>query len=139
MPDLPSLLSNAQESAVWERVIVESGADLFDIQATARLARDAFRLVTQWRIPFSDERWSGHEDGMQFQRWTDAFRRICRQNGWMTSNDVLTSLPSWTEAALLGTPSVISNKVLTPYSIPLLRCAMSTGEVHSRTSKLLSI
>ncbi|MCU1293540.1 MAG: nuclease family protein [Bryobacterales bacterium] len=106
-PDLPSLLSPAQELLLWEKVIESSAANLFDVSATARLAREALRLAVEWQIPLSDEAWNTHEDAQQFHRWQAAFGKQCQSNGWMTRSDAMRSLPSWIQSSLCPRDSVI--------------------------------
>ncbi len=107
LPDLPSLLSPSQELLLWEQVIEHSGTELFDVSATALLAREALRLTTEWQVPLSDEGWKTHEDALQFQRWQAAFRKHCQANGWMTRNEALQQLPEWIESGVCAKQSML--------------------------------
>ncbi|MBV9498102.1 MAG: PD-(D/E)XK nuclease family protein [Acidobacteriaceae bacterium] len=93
--DVPILLSPSQEHLVWRQIIEENHPELFDIGATASLARRAASIVREWRVPMEGEEWGDHEDERQFQRWHAIFRRRCSEQGWMTRADVWIRLPEW--------------------------------------------
>ena len=123
--DLASLLSPPQELLLWERVIENSGANLFDVSATARLARDAFRLTAEWQIAQASEGWGAHEDAQQFHRWQATFRKQCQANGWMTRSDVLRLLPSWIESGLCSREPILFAGFDTPS--PVLKAIINSA------------
>ncbi len=94
-PDVPILLSPSQEHLVWRQIIEEHHPELFDISATASLARLAANIVREWRVPIEGDEWSDHEDGRQFQRWHAIFQRRCSERGWITRADLWARLPGW--------------------------------------------
>jgi ATP-dependent helicase/nuclease subunit B len=100
--DAPSLLSPAQELALWQSIIEEDHPHLFDLTAAARLARRAAKLVAEWNIPVEGDVWNDHEDGQQFKAWLKLFRRTCREQGWITRADLWQLLPKWIEAGISG-------------------------------------
>src|SRR5579872_574095 len=74
---IPALLSPAQELLLWRQLIEQEHADLFDINAAARGAREAARIIAQWHISLDGAGWLEHQDGSQFLTWLHRFREIC--------------------------------------------------------------
>lgn len=93
--DASTLLSPAQEQILWQNIIEQEHAHLFDAAATARLAMRAAKLVAEWHIPVENDAWSEHEDAQQFEQWLKSFRKICRDHGWITRADAWRLLPKW--------------------------------------------
>jgi ATP-dependent helicase/nuclease subunit B len=93
--DILSLLSPAQESALWHGIIEQEHPQLFDVAATVRMAREAASLLAQWNIPAEGELWSDHADAQQFLHWNRLLRRKCRENGWMTRADLARQVAAW--------------------------------------------
>jgi probable DNA repair protein len=93
--EVPVLLSPSQEHLLWRQIIEQRHPELFDIGATASLARRAANVVREWRIPAEGEEWIDHEDARQFQSWYSIFRRRCSDGGWMTRADLWDRLPRW--------------------------------------------
>jgi len=92
---VPVLLSPPQEHLLWEQIIEQRHPELFDLGATASLARRAARTLREWRIPAEGEDWADHEDARQFQTWHSIFRRRCLENGWIGHADLWDRLPHW--------------------------------------------
>jgi ATP-dependent helicase/nuclease subunit B len=78
------LLSARQEALLWEQIIRESpeGASLLQIDATARRAMDAWRLIHNWRLPL-DGRYAATEDCEAFFGWARTFERRCERENWL--------------------------------------------------------
>ena len=95
---IPSLLSPAQERALWHNIIEQEHPQLFDVSATVPLAQAAAGLLAQWHIPAEGELWNEHADAQQFQRWYRLLRRQCRDHGWITRRDLPASLATWMAA-----------------------------------------
>src|ERR1700761_5906834 len=95
----PALLSPSQELLVWRQLIEHEHADLFDVSACARGARDAARTLAQWHIsidkPASAEHWNAHQDASQFLKWLGQFEEICAKNGWMSRAHLWNRVPGW--------------------------------------------
>jgi ATP-dependent helicase/nuclease subunit B len=91
----PLLLSSAQEHLVWRQIIEEQNGNIFDIDAAARLASGALRLICEWEIPAQAPAWNDHDDARQFQRWLRAFRSRCREQGWISRSDLWQLVPNW--------------------------------------------
>ena len=91
--DVPTLLSDIQAQALWEQVIRDSpqGAALLNISATAKSARQAWRLLKQWRQPLDDIAQEQHPDILTFCQWAQAFQKQCRDRHYLDED----SLPDW--------------------------------------------
>ncbi|HWW87583.1 MAG TPA: hypothetical protein VNZ26_28485, partial [Vicinamibacterales bacterium] len=78
------LLTARQEALVWEQIIRESpeGESLLQIDATARRAMDAWRLIHAWRLPL-DDRYKSTEDCEAFLGWARTFERRCARGKWL--------------------------------------------------------
>jgi hypothetical protein len=74
-PDVPVLLSRFQEHVLWRNIIERQHRDLFDINATARLASRAARVLAEWHIPIDSDLWNDHTDAQQFRHWYKLFRQ----------------------------------------------------------------
>lgn len=77
---LPQLLSPAQEQALWERVLANSG--LLAIPATASQCADAWRLAHAWRMENALDQFEGGEDARAFAGWARDYARFCRDGGF---------------------------------------------------------
>ncbi len=93
--DVAALLSPAQERMVWQSIIEQEEADLFDVASTARLASSAARLLAEWQIPAGSDLWSDYQDAQHFLRWHSRFREKCRDERWITRSDIWRLLPGW--------------------------------------------
>ena len=76
-PELPLLLSEAQEIELWEQVIRASawGGELLDPSRAATQAMHAWRLAHAWRIAGALASFPGNEDAAAFARWAAAYAR----------------------------------------------------------------
>jgi len=92
---IPSLLSPAQEQALWHGIIELEHPQLFDVSATVRLAREAARLLAEWNIPSEGQSWNDHADARQFQHWRRLLHGKSRENNWITRADLLRQIPGW--------------------------------------------
>ena len=70
--ELPLLLTPAQEQAIWEELLKDSG--LLSIGDTAARCRDAWRLAHAWRIPAGP----GGEDAQAFRDWSKKYEARTR-------------------------------------------------------------
>jgi probable DNA repair protein len=77
-----TLLNSNQEQFVWEQIISrsESGANLMQQAATARLARKAWQMVQQWRLPSINELAATNGEASAFAEWAGHFQHFCREN-----------------------------------------------------------
>ncbi|MCF8095130.1 MAG: PD-(D/E)XK nuclease family protein [Desulfobacteraceae bacterium] len=79
------LMDDLQEALVWERIISESDAAdrLLGVYETARMAREAWRLCRQWNVEIGDGMQWLAPDPAAFAGWAEAFKRFCRNHGYM--------------------------------------------------------
>jgi probable DNA repair protein len=80
------LLTSAQELALWEQIVEgwEHRDTLLSPSAAARMARDAWQLAQDWRLPL-DEDESASDDARAFLAWARRFDRDSRERGWLDS------------------------------------------------------
>lgn len=80
------LLTNEQELLVWKEIISnsEQGHGLLRTEATAKIAREAARLLRAWMLGHELCSVSGNEDTEAFQSWVTEFDRQCRAHNWLT-------------------------------------------------------
>ncbi len=93
--DTPTLLSSAQEQALWQRIIGQQYPNLFHPAGTARLAIDAARLMAEWRIPLEGEAWDDYKDAQRFGDLFRRFRGLCKRNNWIICSDLWRLVPEW--------------------------------------------
>lgn len=76
-PELPTLLTPAQEQVLWEHAISRSdtGAALLSIGAAARLASEAWQLIHAWHLGAALKRFSLNEDCTAFQGWSRYYEK----------------------------------------------------------------
>ncbi|KIO50171.1 PD-(D/E)XK nuclease family protein [Nitrosospira sp. NpAV] len=80
-PELPVLLTPAQEQILWEDAIRRSdtGGDLLAIGAAARLAREAWQLANAWQLVPLLKNFSLNEDCKAFQDWSQCYEKTTRR------------------------------------------------------------
>jgi ATP-dependent helicase/nuclease subunit B len=78
---LPTLLTPAQEQALWESIIrdSETGKALLAIPETAALAREAWQLAHAWDLMPRLGKIFLNEDGKAFQQWAQRYESITRR------------------------------------------------------------
>lgn len=98
VPNIPALLSTAQEHALWRQVIEQGRSDVFDFDAAADLCRQAVRLIGEWGISLDAPGWNEREGAQQFLRWLKQFRDRCGERGWIARSDLWRLVPEWIRA-----------------------------------------
>ncbi len=88
-----TLLDDDQELLLWESVIersIDRSRDqaLLQVSATSRAARDAWRILHDWCIPFEKIGDPINEDTRVFLEWITDFRRLAGQRGWMCAAEL---------------------------------------------------
>ncbi|HXR74486.1 MAG TPA: PD-(D/E)XK nuclease family protein [Bryobacteraceae bacterium] len=86
--EVPALLSPAQEILLWQECIEQSGVPLLDPHSTAVAARDAASRMAAWRAPLAHPAWSETEDAQVFLDWHEHVHRRCREQGWITVDEL---------------------------------------------------
>jgi ATP-dependent helicase/nuclease subunit B len=129
--DIQTLLSPAQERALWHGIVEQEHPHLFDISATVRLARAAARLLSEWHIPSEGELWNEHADAQQFQHWHRLLRRKCRDNGWVTRSDLARLVPAWiADGTIRPRQAVFVGFEVTPPALEKLHSALGSLTVR---------
>src|SRR5262245_11957487 len=72
--ELPLLLTDAQEQAIWEEILGNS--NLLSVSEAAAQCRDAWRLAHAWRIPI--QAGAGGEDAQAFREWAKKYEARTR-------------------------------------------------------------
>jgi ATP-dependent helicase/nuclease subunit B len=131
-PSVPLLLSEAQELALWERVIGESarGGGLLLRSATAGLALDARNIQVAWRLPVEAGDGALTEDVHAFLGWSQLFERRCREAGWLDRARLGDAVAEWWGRRVLPPPREIllaGFDELTPQQEAVLAGAAAAG------------
>lgn len=92
---VPTLLSPAQERAVWQELLEAEHPALFDYNGAVGLAIAATRLLAEWHIASEGESWSTASDTAHFQHLYRQFRERGKQQGWITRADLWRLIPDW--------------------------------------------
>jgi probable DNA repair protein len=106
-PEIPSLLSASQELLLWQELIEQRHSNLFDVYATARLARRSAQWMAEWHIPSEGDSWNDHQDACQFQQWLKLLKARCLQENWITRADLWRLVPQWTAEGVLSSSEVV--------------------------------
>ena len=93
--DPPTLLSPAQEAAVWQEIIERDNPALIEIGKTVRDVRTASLRCAEYQISFSDQRWGQDADAEKFLKWHTDFQRRCVREHWITMASAWSLLPEW--------------------------------------------
>ncbi len=82
-PQVPLLLSQAQQAALWEGVIraSDAGEVLLAVPETAALAADAWKTAHAWRLLDSLRARDINEDAAAFRDWCAEYSRRCAKEG----------------------------------------------------------
>ena len=104
--DIPTLLSGSQEHLLWQQIIEQEHANLFDIGSTARLSMRAAKLAAEWQVR-EGESWNDHEDAEYFRAWHKLFRRKCREKNWITHSELWALLPAWIAVGVGGQAYIV--------------------------------
>ncbi len=129
----PVLLSPSQEHLLWKQTIRNDGVELFDLDATARAAARAARILAEWEIPSDGVHWNDGSDAPQFARWFKAFDWICRRNGWTTRAGLWQQFPKWISREACTASGEIAFLLLAPAYPALQRLLAGLGERASVT------
>ena len=82
---LPTLLSDSQSRALWERAIRASrwSGALLDVPQTAARAMESWQRAQAWRIAGALEKFEGTEDTRAFADWAREYAKRCDQAGFI--------------------------------------------------------
>jgi probable DNA repair protein len=81
VPELPMLLTAAQEDVLWEDIIDRSnaGAGLLSVPETAQLVREAWKLAHAWQLVPRLGNFPLNEDGRAFLDWSGLYEKTTRR------------------------------------------------------------
>ncbi len=144
------LLTGYQEQILWERVVTESKDPPLNIRGTAGLARDAWQLLQEWRLPDPGTVGFTTAEQSAFSRWMKTYHRHCADNAWLDSARVIDSLvPAISSGAVPVPPRVLLTGFdsFNPQQRGLLRVlagmgtrlAMTRGSETPRQAGLLTL
>ena len=85
---LPRLLAAEQEDQVWAAIIRQDGDALLRVDATARRARAAWKLLQDWRLDLADRRFEDNENTAAFRQWALRFRAHCTKHGQTSESEL---------------------------------------------------
>lgn len=105
---LPRLLSAEQEEQVWAAIIREDGDALLRIDATARRARAAWKLLHDWQLDLADRRFDFNENSSAFGKWARRFRERCRAQELASEAD----LPALLRSVIPGGGCTVPERLL---------------------------
>lgn len=130
--DSPQLLLNDfQELTLWEEAIAAQEEEpLLQVPATARSAREAWRLLHAWRLAITREQESASEDVRAFARWTKTYLQRCTTSDWLDSARLPDAVRRAFEAGrITPTPTLIlaGFDELTPQQEEFLRQLRASG------------
>ncbi len=80
VPELPLLLTSAQEQVLWEDAITRSntGATLLAVADAAKLSREAWKLAHAWHLIPRLTNFPLNEDCKAFQDWSRRYEQMAR-------------------------------------------------------------
>jgi ATP-dependent helicase/nuclease subunit B len=105
----PVLLNPAQETALWEQIILRTdGERLLQPYATAAAARTAFELATAWRVPAGRGGVAATEDCEAFNRWVAAFLERTRERNWLDGARLMDFVRARIDAGEIAVPPNIA-------------------------------
>jgi ATP-dependent helicase/nuclease subunit B len=131
---LPRLLSLEQEEQLWAGLIRADATHphhaLLRVDAAARCARAAWKLVSDWQLPLADGRFDDKEGSASFRRWAQRFQAECRRRGFASGAAVSRLSIPLIEAGLCELPErllLAGFYELTPAQQALLKTLRAAG------------
>ena len=84
------LLHPFQKQTLWQTIIQEQSAQpLLQIQQTAAIAEEAWRLLQQWQLSLDNPLLCTNEDSRTFVQWATLFKKTCHDNQWIDHDSLL--------------------------------------------------
>lgn len=86
--DIPHLLNAAQESFLWENIILETkqAHQLLQIAETADIAKSAWALLKQWQIDIHQPIFQSADDYLALKEWITLFEKTCQEKNCIDSH-----------------------------------------------------
>ena len=125
------LLTPAQETIIWERIILQHsrGHELLNPRHTAAVAMDAWHKLLQWQMN-TDLPAARQSDMTLFKYWAKHYRDICGDGGFTDSSQVVFTLQRAILESRLPLPQAIALygfDVITPLTRALLDSCSGRG------------
>ncbi|MCM2329035.1 MAG: PD-(D/E)XK nuclease family protein [Lysobacter sp.] len=126
----PLLLAPDEEAAIWEAVVADSrqAKDVFSAASTARLCREAWKLVHAWRLRPARE--DANEDAMAFAEWSSRYERRTREGRFVDAARLPDALAPLLRDEGLTRPATLvlyAFDLITPQMRDLLEAAAGSG------------
>ena len=88
------VLNRSQEQVVWRKILEADGelASLRSVDSLAAMAMDAWRLTCRYDGQLRLQGAGGSLDTRSFQRWANAFQRICRSERFFAQSQMESKL-----------------------------------------------
>jgi ATP-dependent helicase/nuclease subunit B len=94
----PILLTPLQERTLWTRAQRDDAALVISPNLMAALAMEAWSLLSTWNAhPSRKQPWSSNDaqtDAERFRHWAADFERECARHGWLSANELESTLAS---------------------------------------------
>ena len=99
------LLTDEQESWLWEQVLREYGADsIMQLEATASLAMEADRIAAEYRLRISVDL-QLNDDVAAFSEWRRRMDSTCAERGFLRRADLKRTVTDLVRAGLMVLPA----------------------------------
>lgn len=115
LEDVPSLLSPAQEQALWEEIVDASlwSAQLLTPARAAAQCRDAWRIAHAWRIAGALGKFPGTDDAAAFTEWAQTYTK-------RTAREVDAARLPDRVAQSLNSPALAKPRLLVAYAFDIV-------------------
>ncbi|HTP94322.1 MAG TPA: hypothetical protein VMK05_00625, partial [Burkholderiales bacterium] len=127
---LPLLLTQAQEQALWESAIRDSGAVLIAVPDAAALAREAWQLAHAWGIAARIQGFPGNDDVRAFADWALRYQRKTADAGQIDTARLTDLLARYWGCDEIGRPGELiayGFDAITPQQSALLSALAAAG------------
>ncbi len=121
-----TLLTDAQQQAIWEDIIHQSqqGNLLLNASATIRLALEAWSLLNQWQLNWDHPYFAFNEDTRVWQQWTKIYQQRCIDHNLIDNSKMIDYMM----------PAINSQKISLPKSCVLV----GFNELNPQQKKLFN-
>ena len=126
----PLLLEPMQDALLWQKIIEREASPLLQARASARLAREAWRLMCDWCAPVAFDPLECNDDVLAFQGWAGRFVESCTRQGWLDEARLTQTLVELADKGLLNVPQhliLLGFDDWTPVQRRLLNSLQSSG------------
>lgn len=133
--DAPTLLTPLQEQVLWKRALREDAALVVSADSLAALAMEAWSLLSAYNAHGARRTNWDHTDAERFRHWAADFERTCSRNGWLSANQIETTLlPHLADPAHVALPAeilLVGFDRVTPAQADFLKTLEARGVVVS--------